>query len=170
MKRVLMMSGTVLLMVAFVFSTGCISQQVQAPEEPAMTQAQAEAAAREINEAWDNARNSGDADALADLYTDDGRRYPSDAPPVIGKEAIRASFQEAHDEYEFNSQTQIESVILAEEAMFVRGVWKNTRTPQSGGETLDDSGHWMDLRQLQDDGSWKIVETMWVRNAPPPQE
>ena len=167
--RGIMVSGIVLLTVACVAFTGCRQQAVE-PEEPAMTQAKAEAAAREFMVAFDNALDSGDAAALAELYTDEGRRYRPDEPPIIGKDAIRAGFLTFFEQYDVNVQDQVENVILAGDVMIARGSFKGTRTPKAGGDPVQVSGHWIDYKRLQQDGSWKRVESMYVQDPAPPQE
>jgi ketosteroid isomerase-like protein len=169
MQRVFMMSVLVLVTVACVFSVAC-APQAEEPEAPAVTQAEAEAAVREESGIFDKALNSGDADTLAELYVDEGRRYPPDEPPLIGKEAIRTGFQTGFEQYTFNIQNRVGNVILAGDLLIARGSFTGTRTPKAGGDPVEVSGHWIDYRRLQEDGSWKIVETMFVRDAPLPQE
>ena len=167
--RGIIVSAIVQLTVACVAFTGCAQQAVE-PEEPAMTQAEAEAAAREFVVAFDNALNSGDADALAELYTDDGRRYRPGEPPLIGKDAIRAGFLTFFEQYDVNVQDQVENVIRGEDLLIARGSFKGTRTPKAGGDPVQVSGHWIDYKRLQQDGSWKRVESMYVQDPTPPQE
>lgn len=169
MQRVFMMSGIVLVTLVCVFSVAC-APAAEEPEAPAVTQTEAEAAVREVTGIFDKALNSGDADTLAELYVDDGRRYHPDEPARIGKEAIRAGFQSDFEQSTYNGQNTVDKVILAGDLVVARGSWKGTNTPKAGGDPVEVSGYWIDYRRLQEDGSWKIVDTMWVRNHPLPQE
>ena len=58
----------------------------------------------------------------------------------------------------------------AGDVLVARGSVEATATPKAGGDPIEMSGHWMDYRRLQEDGSWKIVETIWVFDQPLPQE
>jgi ketosteroid isomerase-like protein len=169
MKRVFMITGAALVAVVCVFYIAC-AREAQQPEAPAVTQAQAEAAAKEVTAIFVKAFNSGDADTLAGLHVDDGRRYFPDVPPLIGKEAIRASLQKGFEQNDFNGQSSVENVILAGDLVVARGSFKLTRTPKAGGDPVEASGYWMNVSRLQEDGSWKIVEAMSVRDHPLPQK
>lgn len=166
MKRLFMMSGIALVAVTCVLFIGC-TQQVTEPEGPAMTQAEAQATLKELAEIADDAFIIGNAEALAELFTDDGIRYPPDAPPLVGKEAIRTAFEAVFRQYDIFLMTRVDNLIPAGEVMFARGIYEGTETPKAGGDAVEVSGYWISVMQLQEDDSWKAVVTMQTRHPPP---
>ena len=107
-------------------------------------------------------------DALVALHTGDAIRMPPNAPPVIGKEAIRASFQATFEQFAGKITLSLEEVEFAGDRAFVRGASPVTLTPKAGGEPLQDDGKYVSIRKRQPDGSWKIFWTIWNSNNPLP--
>ena len=102
------------------------------------------------------------------LHTDDAIRMPPNEPPVIGKEAIRASFQATFDQFTGKITLSLKEVEFAGDWAFVRGASSVTLTPKAGGEPLQDEGKYLSIRKRQPDGSWKIFWTNWNSNNPLP--
>ncbi|MFH1964519.1 MAG: hypothetical protein ABIJ42_03165, partial [Acidobacteriota bacterium] len=45
---------------------------------------------------------------------------------------------------------------LAGDWGYCRGSWSGTRIPKAGGDPIHVTGKWMDIRERQADGSWKL--------------
>ena len=123
---------------------------------------------KNLTEEWDATFNAGDLDGHVSLYTDDAVSMQPNMPALVGKNAIRDSFQsfyEQNTEIEFDDTN--EEVIVCGDWAFVWGTYTETYTPKVGGETIRDSGKWMDFRKRQPDGSWRIYRTIWNSDLPP---
>ena len=158
---------------AFVLSLGLVGPAcAPAPEPPPAAEAPthaADLAALEANaEAYEAAYAAGDADALAALHADDAVRMPPNAPPVVGKEAIKASFQATFEQFDGKIALSLEEVEVTGDWAFVRGASPVTLTPKAGGDPLQSEGKYMSIRKRQPDGSWKIFRTIWNSNDPLP--
>ncbi len=79
-------------------------------------------------------------------------------------------FQSEFEQYSGNIKNRVEKVMAAGDLIVVQGVWDVTQTPKGKGdkEPIEDSGYWIDIMQLQNDGAWKTVQTMWVSERPVP--
>ena len=96
---------TICAMALSVAVAGCGPAEPEAPGSPALSQVEAEAMANEQNDVFDAALNSGDADALAELYAEDAIRFEPNSPARVGREAIRAAFQARQSNSRSTSRT-----------------------------------------------------------------
>jgi uncharacterized protein (TIGR02246 family) len=115
-------------------------------------------AINKVNELWDAASLAGDVEGLLGLVTDDYVRMQSGRPMVQAKEALRDLFQAGYDKYRTESLKNVtDEVLLSGDRAYVRGSWTGTVVPTAGGDPIQVSGKWMDIREKQPDGSWKIA-------------
>lgn len=139
MKKMLALIS-VLLMIA-----AC--NQAQAPADPSVITSR--------SEAWAAALNARDADALADLYTSDTRLMPPGAEIVRGRDAARAIFGEMIDAGIGGTFTSVEAKVNADTG-YNAGVYK-----LMAGDTLVDTGKYIEVWQRGDDGQWRISNDIW---------
>ena len=149
---------------------GCVEEVEEEIEIDKATHDEAAIKAfNEIAEQWDAGVGAGDADAIAALLTDDYVRMNPDEPIIEGKEAFLESLRAFLEENDVrDSKNVIVEVRLAGDWACVRGAWTGVRTPKATGEAVSLSGKWVDIRELQPDGSWKISLTIANRDAPLP--
>ena len=124
----------------------------------------------DLGNQWDAAANAGDVESLVSLYTDDAVMMDPDTPAKIGKEAIRTGVQAFYDQVVLETDSAVEEVRLAGEWAFVRGTFNSTATPKAGGAPVQFAGKWVEIRERQDDGSWKISSGIWNSDQPMPDE
>jgi uncharacterized protein (TIGR02246 family) len=168
MKRVFVSLG-VALVFALILLT-CAQQTQPVAEEAASTEADV-AAIRALVEQWIAALETGDAEGLVGLYTDDAVRLPPDGPSSSGTEVFEEYFRGAFEEVSFQCVWPVEGT----EEIIVAGGWAFHLseyillvTPIDGGETVEEKGNVVEIIQRQPDGSWKIAREIW--NHPPPPE
>ena len=114
-------------------------------------------AINKVNELWDVAALAGNMDGTLALVTDDYIRWQSGEATIVGKEALRAVFQGFRDKYRTESVKDVaDEIRLAGDWAYVRGSWTGTIVPKAGGDPMEVEGKWMDIRERQPDGSWKI--------------
>ncbi len=170
MKKLLMIIPLVILLC---FTFGC-QQGEEVAEEPEVDVEADIQAIKDFTEEWEVAYNADDIDKLMSLYADNSLRIPANQPPVIGKEAIRGSFQQEFDEFTHEEEDVLEDVEVSCDLAFARGAWKNILTPRAGGESRTVNGNWLEILKKQPDGSWKIIIEMWsdesLVSPPPPKK
>ena len=105
-----------------------------------------------------HASNAGDADALADLYTDDAVLLPPDHQPIRGREAIRTYWRQGTDE-----GLAVTTLVMEVDGVVGYLVGQYT-LPATDAEPAD-SGKYVMCLQRQGDGSWKLAADIWNGSA-----
>ena len=116
---------------------------------------------RQFVKAWTEAMNTGDIETIMSMVTDDCVRIPPNAPPLIGKEAIRKDQQQSFDQFTFKGDEAVVDFHVSGDFAFSRGTWAYSLTPKSGGESEKANGGFIDIYQKQPDGSWKLFWNTW---------
>jgi uncharacterized protein (TIGR02246 family) len=157
----------VLLLIAVPGCTEAVEEDIEiekATQEESAIEALTEMAAQ-----WDAAANAGDVDALAAMLTDDYLRMNPDEPTVEGKEAVVADIKAFREENDVRDvKSELVEVRVAGDWAYVRGQWTSVVTPKATGEPINISGKWVDICELQPDGSWKLARTISNLDAPLP--
>jgi uncharacterized protein (TIGR02246 family) len=109
-----------------------------------------------------------DADAWSTLWTEDGVQLPPDAPPVVGRVAIREKLRSVLAQFRFDMRIRTEEVRTAGDWSFARGSYAATLTPKAGGAALPIDGKFVTIFLRQPDGSWRIYRDIFNSNTPPP--
>jgi uncharacterized protein (TIGR02246 family) len=113
--------------------------------------------------------NSGDVDAWAAAFADDGVQMPPNFPANVGRDniqgwsgaflgAFRAEFALAPEEVQ----------IAGADWAFERGTYEITLTPKAGGESIQDAGKYITVYQRRPDGSWAMARDIWNSSNPLP--
>ena len=67
-------------------------------------------AIKDVVAEWEAAVNTGDTDKIMSLYANNSIRIPTNQPAIKGKEAIRSSYQQLFDKYNFQDKYLVEDV------------------------------------------------------------
>ena len=133
-----------------------------------------------LREQYVAAENSGDAAAVAALWTDNGVFMPAHAPAVEGQAAIQAQYQQNFDQFAIEVSVISHEVEVAGPWAFNRGAYSITQTPKAPPEAqpkakkkaepepIQDQGKWMVIAQRQQDGSWKVARMIFNSDQPMP--
>lgn len=120
------------------------------------------AAVDDVRQQWQTRSDEGDAEGVADLYTEDAILYPGDGGVVEGRDAIREHMQQNFDAgFQDSDVRATETEILNGEAYSI-GTWSAT---SADGERVH--GHWMVIFR-SDDGEWKIHRHLNNLDVPEP--
>jgi ketosteroid isomerase-like protein len=142
------------------------------PETPEQTQA---AAARTQIEAlakrWEGWEAAGQADSVAAAFTERGYELPPNAPPRMGRDAIKASATQQYSMGQWALHLSVDQVTANGPLAFARGVYEVAMTPgpnaPAGAMAIADTGKWVgELRQSG--GTWQFATLMWNSNIPLP--
>jgi uncharacterized protein (TIGR02246 family) len=113
---------------------------------------------------------AGDADRVANGYTNDAVLLPQNSAGVTGKSAILALNKSFFDQFAPNNfELSSEEVQIMGDWAFDRGTYKFMITPKTGGEPITDQGKYIVLLQRQADGFWKVARDIDNSSNPRPQ-
>jgi uncharacterized protein (TIGR02246 family) len=130
------------------------------------TEAQAIDMTREAHVA---AVNSGDVDAWAAAFANDGVQMPPNAPANVGRDNIQAWSGEFLGAFRAELSLAPDEVQIAgADWAFERGAFKITLTPKAGGEPIQDAGKYITVYERQPDDSWAMARDIWNSDNPLP--
>jgi ketosteroid isomerase-like protein len=110
----------------------------------------------------DAAIMAGDTESYVALIAEDAVLMPPNAPPVIGKDAIRSWNQTVSQQFRIEGYTPVDNeVVLAGKWAFRRATADWTLRPLVGGEPIHDSGKFIIIYERQADGSWRVARDIW---------
>lgn len=120
---------------------------------------------KQVSSEFAKAANSGDADALAALYTEDAYFVTGPgSPPAIGRAAVKevlAGFMASKPRMDFSHVYIHENGDTA----LARGQWKLTSTAEDGSTTVIE-GSSIEVLRRQPDGSWLyFIDDPWGASA-----
>jgi uncharacterized protein (TIGR02246 family) len=108
-----------------------------------------------LNAVWLEAFSRGDAEACADLWTENGAIYSPYGPPAIGREAIKQAHQDWLSAGEINKNLEIlEAGGDGNTAFLVASYSGDYPTEDGGYET--ESGKVVNVCTRHPDGRWKF--------------
>lgn len=108
--------------------------------------------------------NEGDANTIANAFTESGILMPPDMRSLIGREAVREYYQDIFDQYRTFLESGYEEVKVSADLAYGVGYAKVKLVPHSGGDTLVSSAKYINILQRQDDGSWLTTHDIWNAN------
>ena len=100
-------------------------------------------AIKDVVAEWEAAVNTGDTDKIMSLYANNSIRIPTNQPAIKGKEAIRSSYQQLFDKYNFQDKYLVEDVNVGGDLAVAHIIWSTVVTPKAGGEPIIANGHWI---------------------------
>src|SRR4051812_27735095 len=108
---------------------------------------------RQLHQAWEKAYNSGDVDALVELYEPDAMVFPQPGNPVTGRDAIREAlvpFVALGGQIQMRTAAVIENGDLA----VAYSDWSLTGGTDPDGNPVNMEARSTDVMRRQPDGSW----------------
>jgi uncharacterized protein (TIGR02246 family) len=116
----------------------------------------------DADQSWVTAFNARDADAMAQLVTEDVVLMPPGSGPVRGREAAASSWRAAASKANRRLAAKTEEVVIAGDFAWALGGF--TRALPDG--TIVDQGKFLKIWKRVD-GRWKIHRDMFSSNLPP---
>ncbi|TIP71135.1 MAG: SgcJ/EcaC family oxidoreductase [Mesorhizobium sp.] len=111
---------------------------------------------QKANDGWNSAFNSGNADAVAALYTPDAVVLPSTHSFVRGTGAIKDFWKELISAGVGNHGIELVDAVAAGDIAYATGKWS-----AEGGETQRYEGSIVTIFRRETDGSWRVCLHTW---------
>lgn len=133
--------------------------------------AAAKAAISSATDDWSKAISAKDLDKCVSFYEDDAVLFAPNAPAVIGKDAIRAAWQQLLSAHGVQMTFPAATVDVARSADLAvqRGAFQAVITDAKGKATTE-NGRFVIVWQKQPDGSWKVMADTNADVAPAKQK
>lgn len=129
-----------------------------APEAEAPPVIDAAAVQQSVETAYTAAVSSGDAAAVAALYTDDAVVRNPQGLRLEGKQQIQDSYQANFDQGPATITITPSSAVSVGDAVVVEGTYSFTIMPE-GAEPIESQGQYLAVNK-QINGEWKIIRLM----------
>ena len=111
---------------------------------------------------WEAALDAEDIDALVMIYTSDARLMPPNGEMASGGDAVRTIFGGM-----LEAGLSVDLVSIEAQASGDIGYDVGTYTMMDG-DTVVDTGKFIEIFHRGDDGEWRISTDMWSSNVPVP--
>jgi len=139
----------------------------QAPPAPPDTRAADEKAIRDMETAWVKEFAAKDMDKIVAHYADDGTVLLSNAPTMVGKDAIRAGMKDVITDPKFALDLKTVKVDVSKDDLaYSQGTYSVMATDPKTKKVVTETGRYVEVYKKQADGSWKIVEDINSPEAP----
>jgi ketosteroid isomerase-like protein len=116
----------------------------------------------DLSTAWQEALNTKDLDTLTMIYTSNARIMPPNGKMMRGAEGVRATFGAMMDAG-LTGKTSIMEISMSGGLAHKIGTYQVME-----GETVVDTGKFIETWLQGDDGKWRISNDVWNSDNPPP--
>ncbi len=124
------------------------------------------AAVKKLALNWSSGWDSGDVEALLDLYADEPLLLPQGQPVVVGKNAIRSLYQSVFEGYTIKGEGELVEVEIAGDWGYFWSRYSITATAKANGNTTTSQGKSLFIVKRQGDNSWKITRLIDNSDGP----
>ena len=111
----------------------------------------------------------GQIDSVVAHFAADAWQMPPNAPPLVGREAMRAFWSQATQWGTWRFELNVQDVVVADSIAVERG--KYTLRFEAGSQSpipaSQDRGNYLVLWRLESDGEWRVVWDAPVSELPP---
>ena len=137
------------------------------PPAPPDTRAADEKAIRDIETAWVKAFAAKDMDMILAPYADDATVLLSNAPTMVGKDAIRAGMKDTVTDPKFSLDLKTAKVYVSKDDLaYSQGTYSVRTADPKTKKVMAETGRSIEVYKKQPDGSWKIVQDINSPEAP----
>jgi len=136
------------------------------PPAPPDTRAADEKAIRDSETAWAKEFAAKDMDKIVAHYADDGVVLLSNAPTMVGKDAIRAGMKDAVTDPKFSLDLKTVKVEVSGDLAYSQGTYSVMAPDPKTKKVMAEAGRYVEVYKKQPDGSWKIIQDINSPEAP----
>jgi uncharacterized protein (TIGR02246 family) len=118
---------------------------------------------KEISAARAKAFNEGNAQAIAEYFTEDALLMAPGKPVSKGKKAVHTYYETIFNEYNTALESHYEEVEVSGSLAYGRGEAKVTITPKAGGAPSASTAKYLNILK-KSNGVWKTTHDIWNGN------
>lgn len=150
-------------LIALVLMVGCAS-----PNDPRDV---SDAEFRErFQTAYVEPYNAKDIDAWLEAFTADAVGMHNGMPPLVGRDAIRSFGESVRDNFALAEiDASLDEIRRSGDWVYTRGTYRSNFVPKNPGQGLpsgEQTGKFLLIWEVQDDGRWRIILDMGNSNGP----
>ena len=157
MKRLLM-----LIPLAFLccLTVSCISREESASQSAEDVEADIQAIKDLIVE-FKAEFKTPDFDKILSYFADEIIRIPAKGSAAVGKEAIRARYEQMFNSLTIQQEDVIEDVQVSGDLAVAYVVFTYIATPKGGQDSIESNCNEIMVLRKQDDSTWKFIYLIW---------
>ena len=126
-----------------------------------------DSAAHRAHENYVRVINSNNIDSLASMMTEDVVFLAANAPPMVGKPAVRAWADDYLKAFRTKWDKPVQEFIVSGDYAFERYHYTSTDTPVGGGKNVVDTGWGLVVYHRDSDGTWRVARDAFGPDHPP---
>ena len=115
-----------------------------------------DSAAHKAHENYVRVINSNNIDSLTSMMTDDVVFLAANAPPIVGKPAVRAWAVDYLKAFKTKWDKPVQEFVVSGDYAFERYKYTSTDTPIGGGKNVVDTGWGLVVYHRDADGTWRV--------------
>jgi uncharacterized protein (TIGR02246 family) len=114
---------------------------------------------------WADAGRRGDAQAMAQMVTEDAEFWTHGAAPLQGRDEVASRMATFFESYEIDQGFERQEIVISGDLAFVRGMEINRVTPRNGAPPMEIRQRALSILFREPDGTWRFARGM--TNKPP---
>lgn len=126
-------------------------------------------AIEKLESEWVSVIQTKDLDKWILFYAEDGSILIPNAPPVTGRDNIRAMLAPVLRDPNYSYVFRAAKIEASGDLAYSQGVYEATRTDRKTQEPVTDQGKYITVYRRQSDGSWKAIQDMASSDLPAPR-
>lgn len=103
----------------------------------------------------------GDADGVANQYTEDALLLRPGSPTTVGREAIAQIYRNFFTNFRGDLMQEIEEIVVFGDQAYLRGKINVEVTPKQGGKPTRLKGKYLAVAQRCPDGLWRFTRDIY---------
>ena len=160
MRNPSLRSKAILLGITLIVSI-CVTASIRPTHDPQGDQPDDLAAIRRVTSGIIAADNTGDAAAVIRFYANDALLLPPNDAAVVGREGIRARYEEGFSHFRFAISSLSEETHVFGDWAFDRGTTSGKTVPKGDEPPRQIHDKYLMILHRQPSGEWKIARLMW---------
>jgi ketosteroid isomerase-like protein len=116
-----------------------------------------DSAAHQAHENYVRVINSNNIDSLTSMMTEDVVFLAANAPPIVGKAAVRAWAVDYLRAFRTKWDKPVQEFVVSGDYAFERYKYTSTDTPVGGGKNVVDTGWGLVIYHRDADGVWRVA-------------
>ena len=125
-----------------------------------------DSAAHKAHESYVRVINSNNIDSLTSLMTEDVVFLAANAPPIVGKPAVRAWAVDYLKAFKTKWDKPVQEFVVSGDYAFERYKYTSTDTPIGGGKDIVDTGWGLVVYHRDADGTWRVARDAFGPDHP----